>query len=119
MKIMKMKVFQKLVKLFMIILFGENIRKDITEEYKCKSEFRMSAECNERVLDNWKLPNGEYVVKLKQDDGSECETDLRNTMPARLGKFILSTSKRTMNKFISKNNGFKTKNNYYTDTDTP
>ena len=38
-------------------LYGENLRKDITEEYKCKSENWMSTENDERVLDYWRLAN--------------------------------------------------------------
>ena len=67
---------QRLVKLLMNCLYGENIRKDFTEEYKCKSEYWMSIE-NERVLDYWRLPKREYMVKLKQDHGLECEKNHR------------------------------------------
>ena len=63
------------------------------------------------------MPNGEYIVNLKQDDGLECDTDLKNTMPAHLGSFILSNSKRIMNDFIREINAFKN-NVYYTDNDS-
>ena len=46
-----------------------------------------------RVLDYWRLPNRAYIVKLKQDEGLECETHLKYTMPADLGIFILGSSK--------------------------
>ena len=63
------------------------------------------------------MPNGEYIVNLKQDDGLECDTDLKNTMPAHLGSFILSNNKRIMNDFIREINGLKN-NVYYTDNDS-
>ena len=50
-------------------LYEENIRKDITEEYKCESEFWMSTETDDKILEYWRLPKDEYIVKLKQNDG--------------------------------------------------
>ena len=55
-------------------------------------------------------------MKLKQDDGLECETDLENTMPALLGSFNLSNSGRILNSFIRDFNAFKTNDVYQTDT---
>ena len=55
-----------LVKLLMSSLYGENIREDNTEKNKCKLEYRMSTEYDERALDYWKLPKSEHVVKLKE-----------------------------------------------------
>ena len=71
-----------------------------------------------RVLDYWRLPNRAYIVKLKQDEGLECETHLKYTMPADLGIFILGSSKWVINNFTPEINGFKTNNVYYTDTDS-
>ena len=45
-------ILQKLKKILMTSLFGENIRKDITEESKCKSENWMSTKYDDRVLYN-------------------------------------------------------------------
>ena len=78
----------------------------------------MSAEYDERVLDYWRLPNREYIVKLKQDDGLECEPDMNNTKPAHLGSFIFSNFKRIMKNFIREIDGFNTYNAYYTDTNS-
>ena len=35
----------------------------------------MKTEIDENVLEYWKLPNGNYIVKMKKDDGlvDECE----------------------------------------------
>ena len=55
---------------------------------------------------------------MKQDEGLECETDLKNTMPAHLGNFNSSNSKRIMTNFIREIDGSKTNNVYYTDTDS-
>ena len=59
-------LIQKLVKLFMNSLHGVQIRKDIDQSYKCKSKHWMETENDENVLDYWKLPNGNYIVKLKK-----------------------------------------------------
>ena len=59
-------LMQKLVKLIMNSLYGVQIRKDIDQSYKCKSQHWMETEYDENVLDYWKLPNGNYIVKLKK-----------------------------------------------------
>ena len=59
-------LMQKLVKLIMNSLYGVQIRKDIDQSYKCKSQHWMETEYDENVLDYWKLPNGNYKVKLKK-----------------------------------------------------
>ena len=59
-------LMQGLVKLIMNSLYGVQIRKDIDQSYKCKSQHWMETEYDENVLDYWKLPNGNYIVKLKK-----------------------------------------------------
>ena len=98
-------LMQKLLKLIMNSLYGVQIRKDIDQSYKCKSQHCMETEYDENVLDYWKLPNGNYIVKLKKDDGLE-DNDIKKTLPSHLGAFILSNSKRIMNNFIREINGF-------------
>ena len=109
---------QGLIKLLMNSLYGVQIRKDITESFHCKSEIWMKTEFDENVLDSWKLPNGNYIVKMKGDDGLDDDCDVKNTLPAVLGAFILANSRRIMNKFIREINGFYENNIYYTDTDS-
>ena len=109
---------QGLVKLIMNSLYGVQIRKDINETYYCKSEYWMKTEFDENVLDYWKLPNGNYIVKMKKDDGLDDDCDIKNTLPAVLGAFTLSNSKRIMNNFIREINGFYENNIYYTDCDS-
>ena len=46
---------QRLAKLLRNSLYGENIRKYITEEYKLKSEYWMSTETDGKILDYWRL----------------------------------------------------------------
>ena len=111
-------LLQGLVKLFMNSLGGVQIRKDIDQSYKCKSQHWMETEFDENELDYWKLPNGNYIVKFKKDDGLDGDNDVKDTMPSRLGVFILSNSKRIMNKFIKEINGFYSNNIYYTDADS-
>ena len=78
----------------------------------------METEYDVNVLDYWKLPNGNYIVKSKKDDESEDNNDIKNTLPNLLGAFILSNSKRNMINFIREINGFYNNNIYYTDTDS-
>ena len=68
---------QGLVKLIMNSLYGVQIRKDITESYYCKSKILMKTEFDENVLDCWKLPNGNYIVKMKGDDGLDDDCDIK------------------------------------------
>ena len=109
---------QGLVKLFMNSLSAVHIRRDINESYYCKSENWMKTEFDENVLDYWKLPNENYTVKMKKDDGLDDDCDIKNTLPAVLGAFILSNSKRIMNNFIREINGFFINSIYYGDTDS-
>ena len=114
----KNDLMQGLVKLIMNSLYGVQIRKDINESYYCKSETWMKTEFDENVLDYWKLPNGNYIVKMKKDDRLDDDCDIKNTLPAVLGAFILSNSKRIMNYFIREINGFYNISIYYGDTDS-
>ena len=111
-------LMQKLVNLIMTSLYGVQIRKDIDQSYECKSQHWMETEYDENVLDYWKLPNGNYIVKLKKDVGLESDNDVKNTLPSHLGAFILSTSKRNVNNFIREINGFYNNSIYYGDTDS-
>ena len=110
-------LMQRLGKLFMNSLYGIQIGGDIDQPYKCKSHDWMETEYDENVLVYWKLPNGNYVVKLKKDDGLEEDNDIKNTLPSQLGAFILSNSKRIMNNFIRENNGFYSNSIYYGEMD--
>ena len=114
----KNDLMQGLVKLIMNSLYGVQIRKDINESYSCKSETWMKTEFDENVLDYWKLPNGNYIVMMKKDDGLDDDCDIKNTLPAVLGAFILSNSKRIMNNFIREIFGFYNNSIYYGDTDS-
>ena len=87
-------------------LYGVQIRRDFSESYYCKSGTWMKTEFDENVLEYWRLPTGNYIVKLKKDDGLDDDCDVKKTLPAVLGAFILSNSKRIMNKFIREINGF-------------
>ena len=109
---------QGLVKLIMNSLYGVQIRRVFKESYSCKSETRMKTEFDENVLDYWRLPNGNYIVKMKKYDGLNDDCDIKNTLPAVLGAFILNISRRIMNKFLREINEFYKNIIYYTDTDS-
>ena len=75
-------------------------------------------EYDERILDYQKNNYGNYIVKMKNDEGLQDEVKKVNTLPLHLAVFILSNSKRIMNKFIHAIDGFYTNDVYYTDTDS-
>ena len=97
--------------------FGENREKDFREENSCKLKLWLSTDFDDRVSNYWRIPIGENFSGLKQDEGLECQTDLKNTMPAHLGSFVLNNSRRIMNNFAPEKNGFKFNKGYHTDTD--
>ena len=112
------EVMQLLVKLIMNSLYGEFLRKDILESYQCKSEMWRQTEYDERVLDFQKINHGNYIIKMKDDEGLQDEVKKANTLPLQLAVFILSNSKRIMNNFIHAIDGFSSNDVYYTDCDS-
>ena len=102
----------------MTSLYGVQIRKDKNDSYYRKAEQWMKRQYDEKVLDFWKLPNGNYIVKMKKDDGLDDDCDNKNTRPGHLGAFILSNSRSIMNNSICEINGFFNNNIYYKDTDS-
>ena len=123
-------VMQVLVELIMISLYGEQIRKEITYFYECKSEKWMMSEYDERIKEYWRTSQGDYIVKMIDDKGLGDEVKNLKTMPLHLGSFVisnsplhlgafvLSNSKRIMNIFIHAIDGFKTNGLYNEDTDS-
>ena len=55
---------------------------------------------------------------MKKDDGLNDDYDIENILPVVLGAFILSNSKRNLNKFVRKINGFHNKSIHYGDTES-
>ena len=78
----------------------------------------MKTEFDEDVLDYWKLPIGNYILKMKKDDGLDDDCDIKNTLSAHLGTFTLCNSKRIMNNSIREINEFYNNNIYYFDCDS-
>ena len=50
-------------------VYGAQIRKDIAEIYECISDHWMQTEYDDNVIDYWRLPNENFIVKFKRDDG--------------------------------------------------
>ena len=73
---------------------------------------------DENVLEDWNLPNGNYIVKIKKNDGLDDDCDFKNNLPAHLGAFILSNSKIILNNLIRVNNDFYNNSLNYGDTDS-
>ena len=99
-------------------LYGVQIRRDIDQSYKRKSQHWMETEYDDNVLDFWRLPNGNYIVNLKKDDGLDGDKEAKNILPRHIGAFLLSNSKRNMNNFFREINGFYNNSIYYGDTDS-
>ena len=78
----------------------------------------MMTEYDERVLDFQKNKYGNYIVKMKDDEGLQDEVKKVNTMPLHLGAFVLSNSERIMNNFTHALDGFNSNDVYYTDADS-
>ena len=78
----------------------------------------MKTEFDEKVLEFWKLRNGNYIVRMKKNDGLDDVCDIKKALAAVLGAFILGNSRRIMSKFIIEINWFYKNNLYYTDTDS-
>ena len=61
------------MKFSMDSLYGGNIRKEIDENFACKSEAWMMGEYAERVKEYWKISGINYIVKKIDDAGLEDE----------------------------------------------
>ena len=85
-------VMQLLVKLLMITLYDVQIRKDIEENFACKSESWMLSKYDERVQDYWRISHGNFIVEMIDDKGLEDGVEKLNTMPPHLGAFVLSNN---------------------------
>ena len=107
-----------LVKLILKRFYGAQTRKDVNKSFCCKSEHWMETKYDENVLDYWKLPNGNYFVKIKMTTDSMIIIVILNSLPAHLGSFTLSNSKRFMIISIREINGFYNKNINYSDCDS-
>ena len=68
------------------------------------------------MLDYGKLTDGNYIAKMKIDDGLDDDCDNKNTLAGHLGASILSNNKRKMNSLIREIDGFYNNNFYHTDT---
>ena len=76
----------------------------------------MKTEFVENSLDYRRLLNGNYIVKVRKDEGLEDDCDNKNSLPAYLGAFFLGNTKWIMNNFFRKVNGFYNNSIYYADT---
>ena len=73
----KNHVSQFLLKLLLITLYGEQIRKDIKEKFVCESEdWMILSEYDERVKNYWKISHCFCFVKMIDDKGLEDEVKI-------------------------------------------
>ena len=113
-------LLQNLAKKIGLSVYGGNIRKNLNEEYKCVTENWMRENFDDRVKERFPLKNGNLIVKLEDDEGVDNFDKAKsiNTRPSHFGSFILSHSKRLMNKVFHEIDGFYSNNIYYGDTDS-
>ena len=78
----------------------------------------METEYDENVSNYCRLPNENFIVKLRNDDGLEGGNDVKNTLPSDLGAFILKNRRRIMNNFVREITGFYNIRIYDGDTDS-
>ena len=80
----------------------------------------MQAAYDDNVLDYWKLEIGNYIVKLKKNDGLDGDNDIKTTLlfQFHLGAFTWCESKRFRNRFFREINGFYNKSIFCGDTDS-
>ena len=78
----------------------------------------MLIEFDERVKDDSKVSQGNCIVKMIDDKGLEDEVKKLNMMPLHLRTFVLSKSKRLMNKSNHAIERFCTNDVFHTDTDS-
>ena len=109
---------QGLLELFINSLYRVQRRKDFKESCFCKSETWMKTAFDEIVSDYRRLPIGNYILKMRKNDGLDDDCDFKSNLPAHLGAFILSNSKRIMNNFIKELNNIFIKSINYGDTDS-
>ena len=64
----------------------------------------MKTEYDENALDYWKLPNRNYIVKMKKHNGLDDDCDVKSTLHAHLGAFFLSNIQRFMKNFNREEN---------------
>ena len=102
-----------LAKLLLNSLYGEQIGKNIEEDFVSKSEYWMLAEIDGRVKDYWSIGNSKYIVKLARDEGKKYDSDKVNVIPLHLGAFVPSNSKRIKKNFVGVIGGLKSIDVYY------
>ena len=78
-------LMQGLVELFKHSLYGLHVRKDNSEFIKCKFQNCMETEYDDNALDYWRRLIRKYIVKLKKEDGLDCDIDIKNTKSSNLG----------------------------------
>ena len=93
-------VMQLLVTFSVNSLYGEKIRKVFPEKLAFKSEYWMHSEYDERIIEYWKVSNGNKNVKKIHDRRLEGEVKRLNNKPLQLSAYVLSNSRRIMNNFI-------------------
>ena len=69
------ELLREIIKLILNSLFGAQIRKEINESYKWKSQHWMQTKYDDILLDFWKIPNENYIVE--KYDGLDGNIDVK------------------------------------------
>ena len=104
---------------FMNSSYEVQIRRDVNQLCKSKSEQWMQRKYDKKVLAYWKLLNENYILTMKKDDGLEDDgCVIESIFPDHLAPFMLSKSKKNMNIIFREINGSYNNIFNYTDTDS-
>ena len=120
---MKHKKEETVVKQKLIWYCEWIIRSDYYKRYyvhKCVTKNSLEREYDTRVADYWQTTDYYYIAKLIRDKGIDDDGIMENTKtkPVQLRAFILSNSKRIMNKNVLAIDCFKNALVYNTETDS-
>ncbi|ESP04158.1 hypothetical protein LOTGIDRAFT_170990 [Lottia gigantea] len=101
-------------------LYGKSIQKDITTSRHLWSEATLKANFDSHVKSFPKVNETQYIVEINEEEKEFDCTPPKSTRltPSHLGSFVLSHSKKIMNKFIHVIDGFYKPEIYDTDTDS-
>ena len=73
---------------------------------------------DDNVLEYWKLPNRNYIVKKKNDEWLDSDNGIKITLQSHLEAFNLRRDKIMMNNFFREINSCHNNSIYYGDTDS-
>ena len=100
-------------------VYGNNIRKDVNDQYECVTENWTTENYDDTVKEWWFSKNGKLIFEL-EDDAGVSNIDIAkkiNQMTCHLRNYICGHSNRLLNIVLREIDGFYSNNVCYGDTD--